>query len=114
MTYASALDALDQLADDESGNYLEVLDEGSMRVEIGRHAAGEAVPKNPHTEDELYYVVSGMGKVRVGDDVHAVEPGDTVFVERGLEHDFFDIEEDLVTLVVFADSSNPSSYSIRE
>ena len=113
MTHASALDVLDQLAD-ESGNYLEVLDEGSMTVEIGRHAAGEAVPKNPHTEDELYYVVAGSGKVRVGDDVYAVEPGDTVFVERGLEHDFFDIEEDLVTLVVFADSSHPSSYAIRE
>jgi mannose-1-phosphate guanylyltransferase len=50
----------------------------------------------------------------VGDDIHAVEPGDTVLIERGLEHDFFDIEEDLVTLVVFADSSHPSSYSIRE
>lgn len=114
MTYASAFDRLDQLDDDESGNYLEVLDEGSMRIEIGRHAAGDAAPKNPHTEDELYYIVSGMGKVRVGDDVHTVEQGDTVFVERGLEHDFFDIEEDLVTLVVFADSSHPSSYSIRE
>jgi mannose-1-phosphate guanylyltransferase len=113
MTHASALDVLDQLAD-ENGNYLEVLDEGSMTVEIGRHAAGEAVPKNPHTEDELYYVVAGTGKVRVGDDVYAVESGDTVFVEQGLEHDFFDIEEDLVTLVVFADSSHPSSYSIRE
>ncbi|AXG06330.1 cupin domain-containing protein [Haloplanus rubicundus] len=113
MTHVSALDLLDRL-NDENGNYAEVLDEGSMRVEIGRHAAGDAAPKNPHTEDELYYVVAGTGKVRVGDDVHTVEPGDTVFVERGLEHDFFAIEEDLVTLVVFADSSNPSSYSLRD
>lgn len=113
MTHVSALDRLDQL-DDETGNYLEVMDQGSMTVEIGRHAAGDAAPKNPHTEDELYYVVSGSGKVRVGDDVHAVEAGDTVFVEQGLEHDIFDIEEDLVTLAVFAESSDPSSYSIRD
>jgi mannose-1-phosphate guanylyltransferase len=113
MTHASAFDSLDRL-DDEGGSYREVLDEGSMTVEIGRHAAGESAPKNPHTEDELYYVVSGSGKMRVGDEIHALDPGDTVFVERGLEHDFFDIEEDLVTLVVFAGSSNPSAYSIRE
>jgi mannose-1-phosphate guanylyltransferase len=112
MTHASATDLLDRL-DDENSDYVEVLDEASMTVEIGRHTAGNAEPKNPHTEDELYYVVSGSGKIRVGDEVHAVEPGDTVFVERGLEHDFFDIEEDLVTLAIFAGSSDPASYSIR-
>ncbi|CAI49875.1 cupin 2 barrel domain protein [Natronomonas pharaonis DSM 2160] len=113
MTHVSATDLLDEL-DDKQGNAVEVLDEDSLTVEIARHTAGEATPKNPHTEDELYYVVSGSGKIRVGDDVHSVESGDTVFVEQGLEHDFFDIGEDLVTLIVFADSSNPTSYSMRE
>jgi mannose-1-phosphate guanylyltransferase len=113
MTHVSATDALDRL-EEQGSSYVEVLDEESMTVEMGRHTPGSAEPKNPHTEDELYHVVSGSGKMRVGDDVHSVETGDTVFVERGLEHDFFDIEETLVTLVVFAGSSNPASYSIRE
>jgi mannose-1-phosphate guanylyltransferase len=113
MTHVPATDVLDRLEEEDS-SYVEVLDEESMTVEIGRHPPGTAEPKNPHTEDELYYVVSGSAKVRVGDDVHSVGTGDAVFVERGLEHDFFDIEEDLVTLAVFAGSSNPTSYSIRE
>ena len=112
MTHVSALDLHDQI--EEGSGYAEVFDEESMTVEIGRHTAGEAAPKNPHTEDELYYVVSGTGQMRVGDHDYTVEPGDAVFVEQGLEHDFFDIEEELVVLVIFAGSSNPASYSIRE
>lgn len=113
MTHASALDALDELEDGSSG-YAELLDKESLTVEVARHKAGNAEPKNPHTEDELYYVISGSGKIRVGDSDHSLESGDTVFVEQGLEHDFFDIEEDLVTLIVFVGSSDPASYSIRE
>jgi mannose-1-phosphate guanylyltransferase len=113
MTHVSTIDLLDRL-DEAGSHYVDVLDEGSMTVELGRHTAGNAEPKNPHTEDELYYIVSGSGKIRVGDDVHTVDAGDAVFVERGVEHDFFDIEEELVTLVIFAGSSDPASYSIRE
>ncbi len=113
MTHVSALERLEELAEDESG-FVEVLDEESVTVDIGRHTADTAAAKNPHNEDELYYIISGSGKLRVGDEVHSIESGDTVFVEQGLEHDFFDIEEDIVTLAVFADSTNPTSYSIRE
>jgi mannose-6-phosphate isomerase-like protein (cupin superfamily) len=113
MTHASALDALDALEDGSIG-HAELLDEESLTVEVARHPAGQPDPRNPHTEDELYYVIAGSGKIRVGDSVHSVERGDTVFVEQGLEHDFFDIEEELVTLIVFAGSSDPASYSIRE
>ena len=113
MTKVSTSAVLEQL-DETDNQYAEVLAEEALTVEIGRHAPGTAEPKNPHTEDELYYIVSGTGKIRVGDDVHAVTAGDTIFVEKGLEHDFFDIEEELVTLVIFVDSSDPASYSIRE
>lgn len=98
----------------EDRTHKEVLDEESMTVEVGRYPSEEAAPKNPHTEDELYFVISGSGKIRVGDETHAVSAGDTVFVEQGTEHDFFDIEEEITVLIVFAASTNPASYAIRE
>ncbi len=102
-----------ELLDRSGGDHLELLDLEGATVEVGRYAAGEDTPKNPHTEDEIYQIVSGAGKIRVGDETHAVGPGDVVYVERGLEHDFFDIDEEIVALITFL-STEPSSYSIRE
>ena len=58
--------------------------------------------QSPHKEDEVYYVVRGKGKIRIADAEHSVQPGDVIFVEARAEHRFFDIEEELVLLVVFA------------
>ena len=42
--------------------------------------AGATDPQSPHGEDELYYVVSGRGRVTVGDATRDVVPGSMVFV----------------------------------
>src|SRR4051794_15291131 len=63
--------------------------------------AGDADPQSPHTEDELYYVVSGRGRIMVGADDRAIEPGSLVFVGTAVPHRFHDITERLVLLVVF-------------
>jgi len=58
--------------------------------------------QSPHQEDEIYYAVRGKAEIRIGDIQHSVQPGDVIFVEARAEHRFFDIEEELVLLVVFA------------
>ena len=63
--------------------------------------AGDADPQSPHTEDELYYVVSGRARITVGADDRAIEPGSLVFVGAAVPHRFHDITERLVLLVVF-------------
>ncbi|MFB6112808.1 MAG: cupin domain-containing protein [Halodesulfurarchaeum sp.] len=113
MTHVSTTELLDRL-EREDRVHLDVLDEESMTVEIGRYTEGNSEPKNPHTGDEIYYIVSGSGKARVGDDTYDVSTGDVVFVEEGLEHDFFDITEDITTLIVLAGSSDPAGYAMRE
>ena len=40
--------------------------------------------------------------MRLGSNEKQVAKGDVIFVEANLEHRFFDIEEELVLLVVFA------------
>ena len=113
MSHVQTAELLEEIPDDESA-HLEVLEEDSMTVEVGRYPAGESAAKNPHTEDEIYVIISGSGTARVGDETYSIEAGDVVFVEQGTEHDFFDIEEDITALIVFAESDNPASYSIRE
>jgi len=71
--------------------------------------AGATDPQGPHTEDEVYHVVSGRARIRVGDEDRAVGPGSIVFVAADVEHRFHDIEEELVVLVVFG----PAEYTHR-
>lgn len=69
--------------------------------------AGATDPQSPHTEDELYVVMSGRARVKVGYDDRAISPGSVVFVGAGVEHRFHDIEERLVLLVMFG----PAEYA---
>jgi mannose-6-phosphate isomerase-like protein (cupin superfamily) len=63
--------------------------------------AGAKDTQAPHTEDELYVVMSGRARITVGDEVRDVRPGTLVFVAAGLAHRFHDIEERLVLVVAF-------------
>lgn len=59
-------------------------------------------PQQPHTEDEIYYVLSGEATINVEGEDRKVKPGTVIFVEAGAEHKFHSIEENLMLLVVFA------------
>ena len=64
-------------------------------------------PQSPHTEDEVYYVVSGRAQIQVADENRAVQAGSIVYVEKNMEHLFHSIEEELTVIVFFA----PAEYS---
>jgi mannose-6-phosphate isomerase-like protein (cupin superfamily) len=83
-------------------SYLEFLRVPAMSAGIYVLPAGAPDPQQPHREDEIYYVVRGKAKMRIGTEERSVGEGSVIFVEAGLEHRFFDVEEELVVLVVFA------------
>jgi quercetin dioxygenase-like cupin family protein len=64
--------------------------------------AGATDPQQPHTEDEVYYVVSGRGRIRVGAEDRDIQAGSIVYVAAQIEHRFHTIEEELQLLVFFA------------
>jgi mannose-6-phosphate isomerase-like protein (cupin superfamily) len=64
----------------------------------------------PHTEDEVYYVVSGRGKILVAEESRDVQAGSIVYVARNVAHRFHSIDEELTLLVFFA----PAEYSLKE
>lgn len=88
---------------DQSGKaYLEFLRVPALSMGVYHLRAGQYDPQQPHTEDEVYYVVSGRARFQAGQQVQDVAPGSILFVERLVEHRFFDIAEDLTVLVFFA------------
>jgi mannose-6-phosphate isomerase-like protein (cupin superfamily) len=63
--------------------------------------AGAVDGQSPHGEDEIYYVVSGCGRITVSGATRDVIPGSIVFVAAHEPHTFHDITERLVLLVAF-------------
>ena len=57
---------------------------------------------SPHSEDEVYYVIQGRARFTAGDDDYVVQGGSVLFVGAGVDHRFYQIEEDMKILVFFA------------
>ncbi len=88
-------------------HYLEFMRKPSLSVGVYMLAAGAVDLQVPHTEDEIYYVVSGRGFFQVESEHQAVEAGAVLFVAANVEHRFHSISEDMTILVVFA----PAEYT---
>lgn len=87
--------------------YLEFLQVPDLSMGLYILPAGGTDPQSPHTEDEVYYVVSGRGKIQVADENRDVQAGSIVYVAKNVEHRFHSIEEKLTVIVFFA----PAEYS---
>ncbi|MCR2805550.1 cupin domain-containing protein [Paenibacillus soyae] len=91
-------------------SYKEFLKVPAMSAGIYKLPAGSSDQQQPHSEDELYYVLRGHGRFHMaGEDCEAVE-GTILFVPAHVEHRFHSITEELLILVVFA----PAEYSNRK
>ena len=98
-------------AREQSGRlYHEFVRVPALSAGVYQLAAGAEDPQQPHTEDELYYVVTGRARIRVGDEDAPVEAGSLVYVAANVEHRIHTIAEDLTVLVFFA----PAEYSQRQ
>lgn len=84
-----------------SAPYLEFLRVPDLSVGLYVLDAGAVDRQSPHTEDEAYIVMSGRGRLLMGDEDVEVGPGSVAFVATGVVHRFHDITERLVILVAF-------------
>lgn len=62
----------------------------------------ELDPQKPHSQDEVYLVVSGRAALTVGLETTQVARGSVVYVPAGVAHKFHHITEDLRVVVVFS------------
>jgi mannose-6-phosphate isomerase-like protein (cupin superfamily) len=84
--------------------YLEFLNVPALSCGIYSLAAGSTDMQSPHDDDEVYLVMSGRARMRLGDVERAVGPGSLLYVSATTEHSFFEIEEDMTLLVFFANN----------
>jgi mannose-6-phosphate isomerase-like protein (cupin superfamily) len=81
--------------------FLEYLRMPGLSSAVYRLPAGARDMQAPHLEDEIYFVVSGKARLKVGDLEKEVGPGAILYVKATEEHSFFDISEDLTLLAFF-------------
>jgi mannose-6-phosphate isomerase-like protein (cupin superfamily) len=101
---------LNQLTSQQSDTnklYLEFLKVPDLSMGLYILPAGGIDPQEPHTEDEVYYVVNGRAKILVADESRDVQAGSIIYVEKNVAHRFHSIEEELKVLVFFA----PAEYT---
>ena len=106
-----AFEIAELIAQQASGSqpYLEFLKHPSLSVGLYVLPMGGIDGQEPHTEDEVYYVVSGRSMFTHADEERPVQAGSVLFVAAGVEHRFHSITEALSIIVFFA----PAEYSNR-
>ncbi len=97
---------LQEKAKGQSSPYLEFLRVPALSSGIYRLPAGATDLQGPHDEDEVYLVVDGKARLRVGSTERTVGRGSLLYIPATESHSFFEIEEDM-TLLVFFSSGGP-------
>jgi mannose-6-phosphate isomerase-like protein (cupin superfamily) len=83
-------------------DFAEFFRSSTLSLTVARWPAGSVDDQEPHTEDEVYYVVSGRARLQVAEEDTAVGAGSIAYVAAGVEHHFYDIGEDLSVVVFWA------------
>lgn len=72
---------------------------GNMRVLL--YQPKEIDKQDAHADDEVYVIVSGIGKFSDGEKEVPFKPHDVIYVKAGQEHRFVDFSDDFLTWVIF-------------
>jgi mannose-6-phosphate isomerase-like protein (cupin superfamily) len=95
----SAQQLINQLPTSEGSQFMEVFKKGNLSVEMYKPEKVDL--QTPHTQDELYVIVSGSGMFQNGEENYPFQPNDLIFVPAFVEHRFYDFTDDFATWVVF-------------
>ncbi|MFV0478548.1 MAG: cupin domain-containing protein [Parahaliea sp.] len=96
------LDDVRQKLSGDSVQYLEFLNVPSMNCGIYFLPAGSKDMQSAHDEDEIYLVLEGKARMKLGDKERSVGPGSVLYVGASTDHHFFEIDKDMTLLVMFA------------
>ena len=67
---------------------------------------GEKDTQDPHQNDEVYFILSGNGFLKIRDKDYDVSKNKLFFVAKNVEHHFHDNTEDLQVLYFFGGSDS--------
>lgn len=83
-------------------SYYRFVDGSDWSAGIYGLKTGTVDEQSPHELDELYYVIKGRSMFLAGNDTTEVVKGSILFVKALVTHRFYNIEEDLIILVIFS------------
>lgn len=86
-----------------------------IQINHGTVKPGFALDGAAHEEDEIYYILSGHGKLRLDDEIIDVYPNQVVFIPAGVFHalDNRESDEDLTILTFWRDYRFNDAYEAR-
>lgn len=87
--------------------FFEFLRGARLSGALYRLPAGANDLQGPHLEDEVYLVLEGRARLRLGAEELEVRPGLVLFIPADSRHSFVDIREDLTLLAVFSAVAKP-------
>mgnify|MGYP001829235153 CR=1 FL=1 len=106
------LDEIKQKLTGKPAEYLEFLNVPALNCGVYFLAAGSTDMQSPHDDDEVYLVLSGKARMRLEGAEKPVGPGSLLYISASTEHSFFEIEEDMTLLVVFANTPRQEKATI--
>ena len=77
------------------------IDRQSLAAGILFLKPGEEDTQEPHDSDEVYYIISGDGFLKINNKDYRVSEGKAFFVAKNVEHYFFGNKKDLTVLYFF-------------
>ncbi len=86
-----------------------------IQINHGTVKAGYALGGATHEEDEIYYILSGKGKLQLGEDIVDIAGGEVIFIPAGCFHalDNRESDEDLCILTFWKDWRFNDAYEER-
>jgi mannose-6-phosphate isomerase-like protein (cupin superfamily) len=96
MTKINELNNLLSELEDQGGYFIDFISTRDIQAGIIRLRAGESDTQEPHSVDEVYYVIEGNGFIKLNGKDHEIRQGTAIFVPAKAEHKFHGNKHDLV------------------
>lgn len=93
--------ALQQLTQAGGQRFVTAFKKGHLELEYYKPLHTD--PQQPHTRDEVYFVISGTGWFVQGRERTRFGPGEVLYVPAGEVHRFEDFSADFATWAIFSD-----------
>ena len=89
--------------------------EDVIQINHGTVKAGYALGGGTHEEDEIYYILSGKGKLQLNDEIIDIQGGQVIFIPAGCFHalDNRGSDEDMCILTFWKDWRFNDAYETR-
>jgi len=84
--------------------FLNIFKTKGLEVGVLRLRKGETDTQEPHSVDEVYFVIKGTGHIEIEGIIKPVNPTDFIFVPANVHHRFVVGDKDLIVLYFFGSS----------